>query len=75
MYYTKQDWVLTFAIGIVGFIIGGLILLFIYTAYWSSKCIELGYRETKYTWNLDVYCIARENQTDIVVPIEDAEPR
>lgn len=55
------------------------VLLFAYviaqtvvTARVDSECSRLGYREVNVTWNFDTYCLARTNQTDVVLPLDSA---
>lgn len=41
----------------------------------EKECLELGYPRSSIAWNLEKYCIARVNQTDIVVPLATAPRR
>lgn len=39
----------------------------------NSKCLALGYRSVAIDWRLNRYCVTRTDQTDIVVPIAEAD--
>ncbi|VVE41860.1 hypothetical protein PCO31111_04218 [Pandoraea communis] len=48
--------------------------LVIYTkARAKSTCLSLGYRGAEIDVSLTVYCVTRVDQTDVVVPIEEAK--
>lgn len=37
----------------------------------ETFCNAHGYPSSKVNWNLNTYCIKRQDQTDIVVPVDD----
>lgn len=37
----------------------------------ESKCLAAGWREAKVDYALNVYCVKREDQTDIVKPLRE----
>lgn len=39
----------------------------------ANRCLEAGWRDSQVTWTLARYCIAREDQTDVVKPLAYAE--
>jgi hypothetical protein len=41
----------------------------------DATCKARGWRDGYVTWNLHRYCTARINQTDVVVPLEEARLR
>jgi hypothetical protein len=41
----------------------------------ARECFSLGYPETRMSVMFEKYCVARENQSDIVLPIEEARKR
>jgi len=36
-----------------------------------SACLQEGYPESKMDWQLKTYCVKRQDQTDIVVPLAE----
>jgi hypothetical protein len=39
----------------------------------KRKCLSLGYRDSQLSWAFDRYCVARVDQTDLVVPLSEAQ--
>jgi hypothetical protein len=37
-----------------------------------SACLHAGYPDGKVTWNLERFCVKRVDQTDVVVPLDEA---
>lgn len=57
----------------------GIVVLAITATYESvhqtrteRTCLALGYREASWRWSGPAYCIAREQQSDIVVTLDSA---
>ena len=63
-------------------LIGGLTIFCMYMStglvlagLTQQECLRRGWREGSITLLLERYCITRNDQTDIVKPLRDAEPR
>jgi hypothetical protein len=41
----------------------------------NAHCLRQGWTSGTVTWNLDGYCVARTDQTDVVVPWQEAGRR
>lgn len=63
-------------------LIGGLVglafivylsILGFYSITGVSKCLAHGYPGHKADWALNQYCVKRVDQTDVVVPLEQAQ--
>lgn len=52
---------------LIGVILGFGTLFFVKGVKAESSCAALGFPQSTVTYNLDVYCIKRVNQTDSVV--------
>lgn len=46
-----------------------------YIAQANTQCLKLGWRDAKIDYLFNQYCVARTDQTDIVVPLEEATKR
>lgn len=55
---------------VVGFSFLGAIL--VVETQTKSVCLQRGYPGSSVTWNFHRYCIKRVDQTDVVVPLEEA---
>ncbi len=40
----------------------------------EAKCAELGWANSKVTWNLQSYCIREENEYEITTPLRSEQP-
>lgn len=57
-------------LSLTAFLIGFLVF-----AKSGAECVELGYTSQRLLWFNRQYCVARENGTDVVLPIEQARQR
>lgn len=39
----------------------------------DARCAKLGWPSSSFTFTLESYCVARTNQTDIIIPLDSAE--
>ena len=39
----------------------------------ENRCVAAGWRDSKVTWTMARYCVAREDQSDVVKPLLYAE--
>ncbi len=57
------------------FAVGVVVTFRIGTAYKrldaNSACLQGGYPESKMDWQLKTYCVKRQDQTDVVVPLAE----
>lgn len=37
----------------------------------TSECLQAGYPSSRMDWQLKTYCVKRQDQTDIVVPLAE----
>jgi hypothetical protein len=52
--------------------LGFIIMLAVLEARLSAKCLRLGYPTARLSVTFQQYCIARVDQTDVVVPLAEA---
>lgn len=45
------------------------------SALLKDECLKLGYTSHQQSWTFSRFCIARQDQTDVVLPIEEARKR
>ena len=50
------------------------VLMISLTALTQNRCLGYGYPSHRVALDLSRYCVARENQTDVVIPLSEAEP-
>lgn len=60
--------------GVVVFVLYMGVLLVVHAATYQ-ECLRRGWRDSNVTVLYERYCITRNDQTDIVKPLRDAEPR
>lgn len=41
----------------------------------KDECLKLGYTSHQQSWTFSRFCIARQDQTDVVLPLEEARKR
>jgi hypothetical protein len=64
------------AVGVIALIVAMLAVSVTSVAMRLSterRCLEAGWRDSKVTWTLGRYCVAREDQSDVVKPLSYAE--
>jgi len=62
-----------FVVGILAVLISGLFILIAVVISTSATCKKLGYRTSTFGFPLTRYCETRLNQTDIIVPLNEAK--
>lgn len=60
---------------LIAFVLGLSLLVGLGTSYVSGKCLSLGYPEGRILSDGRGYCIARINNSDVVVPLAEAKQR
>jgi len=55
-----------------GLAIVGITVLMVWSAIVASACLRAGYRDSSLSFGT-AYCIKRENQTDVVVPLSEVK--
>lgn len=72
-YWTAEDYVFSGLMIVLGLLTAWLFPLMIISAKADAACMELGYPTTSISWKYETYCYTRVDQTDYLVPLEEAK--
>jgi hypothetical protein len=73
MRFDRVDWLFIFAITMLSLALAMVIAFAVFQVRVDAVCKAKGWPRAEVTWNFNGYCIARIDQTDVVVPWREAE--
>jgi hypothetical protein len=59
----------------ISLVIGWLFISLVMIGYGDLRCKEMGFRTASITWNFEIWCVKREDQTDVVRRLRELEKR